>query len=394
MRAAPGVTRFFEEERDKLAASLKKSEHTLATFRSKTALASAATQVDAYSRRLAEAEHDATDAQYDLKESEQRAAILKEELDREPERVPFSSTIRYNPMIQAMQERLLTLEMEEEQLLTLYTDTDRRVQDKRTEIEAQKQALAEARARGLVPQTEMTALNDRHRDLEVQYIAATLAIQKNAIRAESARTIAAEMHEPFLRCELAEETGMLPLQPDMPGSGHKEKNQDPIPAQKFAKPETRFPVKTGKQTEDCGGIKQAVQAFRHAGERDENPKTHKPAAPPLPSSETRIDFIKRYGREMFHARFLAMANLRGILLRGGLSARGDGRRRHVGCRIGLGLEVLRVERRRDAVHDLGDQVVAVLAARRGSSASGSRCGGCRLRNGMTEREQLDPVLVF
>ena len=28
------------------------------------------------------------------------------------------------------------------------------------------------------------------------------------------------------------------------------------------------------------------------------------------------DFIKRYGRELFHARFLAMANLRGILLRG------------------------------------------------------------------------------
>ena len=29
-----------------------------------------------------------------------------------------------------------------------------------------------------------------------------------------------------------------------------------------------------------------------------------------------IDFIKRYGRELFHARFLAMGNLRGILLRG------------------------------------------------------------------------------
>ena len=195
MRATPGVTRFFEEERDKLAASLKKSEHTLATFRNKTALASAATQVDAYSRRLAEAEHDAIDAQYDLKESEQRAAIIKEELDREPERIEFSSTIRYNPMIQALQERLLALEMEEQQLLTLYTDTDRRVQDKRTEIEAQKQGLAEARTRGWVPQSEVTQLNDRHRDLEVQYIAATLAVQKNAIRAESARTIAAEMHQ-------------------------------------------------------------------------------------------------------------------------------------------------------------------------------------------------------
>ena len=195
VRSTPGVTRFFEEERDKLAASLKKTEHTLTSFRNKTALASASTQVDAYSRRLAEAESEAIDAQYDLRESEQRAAIIKEELDREPERIAFSSTVRYNPMIQAMQERLLTLEMEEQQLLTLYTDTDRRVQDKRTEIQAQKRGLAEARARDWVPQNEVTQLNGRHRDLEVQYIAATLAVQKNALRAESARTIAAEMHE-------------------------------------------------------------------------------------------------------------------------------------------------------------------------------------------------------
>jgi uncharacterized protein involved in exopolysaccharide biosynthesis len=77
MRATPGVTRFFEEERDNLAAGLKKSENTLSAFRSKTALAAAATQVDAYSRRLAEAEYDAIDAQHDLKESEQRAAITR-----------------------------------------------------------------------------------------------------------------------------------------------------------------------------------------------------------------------------------------------------------------------------------------------------------------------------
>jgi len=195
MRANPGVTQFFEEERDKLAASLKKSENTLRAFRSKTALAAAATQVDAYSRRLAEAEYDVIDAQHDLKESEQRTAILKAELDREPERIQSSSTIRYNPMIETIQERLVALEMEEQQFLTLYTDTDRRVLDKRAEIEAQKQRLAEARAHGWVPDSEVTQLNDRHRDLEIQYIAAILANQKNAIRAESARKIAAEMHE-------------------------------------------------------------------------------------------------------------------------------------------------------------------------------------------------------
>src|SRR4029450_5842113 len=94
--------------------------------------------------------------------------------------------------------------------------------------------------------------------------------------------LAPEVHEPFPGRELAEETGMPPLQPDMPGGGEKKKNQDSIPVQEFAKPNTRVPVKTGKQTEDCGGIKQGMEAFRHAGERDENPKTHKPAAPAPP----------------------------------------------------------------------------------------------------------------
>jgi uncharacterized protein involved in exopolysaccharide biosynthesis len=98
-------------------------------------------------------------------------------------------------MIQALQERLLTLQMEEQHFLTLYTDTDRRVLDKRAEIEAQKQRLAEAQARGWVPENEVTQLNNRHRDLEIQYIAAILANQKNKLRVESARKIAAEMHE-------------------------------------------------------------------------------------------------------------------------------------------------------------------------------------------------------
>ncbi len=44
-------------------------------------------------------------------------------------------------MIQTMQERLLTLEMEKQRLLTLYTENDRRVQDKEQEIEAQRKRL-------------------------------------------------------------------------------------------------------------------------------------------------------------------------------------------------------------------------------------------------------------
>lgn len=193
MRATPGVAHFFEDERDRFAGDLARAEHALSTFQERTSLLAATVQVDAYSRRLAEAENNAIDAQYDQKEAEARAQVIKEDLDREPERIQISSTTKLNPMIQTMQERLLTLQMDEQRLLTLYTPDSRPVLDKRTEIAAQQQRLAEARARQWVPENEVTQLNERHTDLENQFVAAQLAAEKNRIRAQGARTIAGEM---------------------------------------------------------------------------------------------------------------------------------------------------------------------------------------------------------
>jgi len=204
MRSNPGVTEFFIAQRDKLAESLKKSEDLLTAFQTKTALLSAAVQVDAYARRLAEAENNFVDAQYDMKEAEGRAEILKKLLDQQPERIQLSSTAKYNPMIQTMQERLLTLEIDKQRLLTLYTANDRRVLDKQLEIDAQKQRLAEAQAREWVPDNEVTQLNDRRRDLEEKYIGATLSVQKNRIRYEGARAIAGEMRDRVRELGLAD----------------------------------------------------------------------------------------------------------------------------------------------------------------------------------------------
>ena len=72
------------------------------------------------------------------------STIFKALLETQPERVKLQETVKYNPMIQTMQERLLTLEMDKQRLLTLYTDNDRRVQDKQQEIDAQKKRLTEA----------------------------------------------------------------------------------------------------------------------------------------------------------------------------------------------------------------------------------------------------------
>ena len=58
------------EQRDQLEQSLKASEAALTSFQKKTGLLSAAVQVDAYARRLAEAENNLTDSQFDMQEAE------------------------------------------------------------------------------------------------------------------------------------------------------------------------------------------------------------------------------------------------------------------------------------------------------------------------------------
>ncbi len=78
LRRNPGVVEFFVEQRDQLEQSLKASEAALTSFQKKTGLLSATVQVDAYARRLAEAENNVTDAHFDMQEHEQRLAMLHE----------------------------------------------------------------------------------------------------------------------------------------------------------------------------------------------------------------------------------------------------------------------------------------------------------------------------
>ena len=193
LRRHPGVVEFFGDQRDQLEQILRTSESALKDFERRTGLMSAAVQVDAYSRRLAEAENNLIDAQYDMKEATQRLEILKVELAKQPERLPSSSSVKHNPMIQTLQERLLTLEMDKQRLLTLYTENDRRVLDKQIEIDAQQKRLAEGKLQQWVPDTEVSTLNDARRDMQDKILGATLMVQKNAIRVEGARAITGEM---------------------------------------------------------------------------------------------------------------------------------------------------------------------------------------------------------
>ncbi len=93
LRRNPGVVDFFVEQRDQLEQKLKATEAALTSFQQKTGLLSAAVQVDAYARRLAEAENNLTDSQFDMKEARGAAEDLREHA-RGPARAGASSRRR------------------------------------------------------------------------------------------------------------------------------------------------------------------------------------------------------------------------------------------------------------------------------------------------------------
>jgi uncharacterized protein involved in exopolysaccharide biosynthesis len=191
LRRQKGVTEFFSAQRDRMEESLRTSEGQLKGFQTRSGLLSATVQVDAYVRRLAEAENMAVDAEFDLREVENRISMFKGELATQPERIPKSSSTRYNPMIPTTEEKLLQLEMQRAKLLTLYTDSDRRVLDVTKEIEALREKLGQLQQ--WVPESEVIEVNQSRRDMEEKLRAAQLALVKNRIRLEGARAIAAEM---------------------------------------------------------------------------------------------------------------------------------------------------------------------------------------------------------
>lgn len=191
LRRHKGVTEFFTAQRDRLEQNLRTSESQLKGFQNKSGLLSATVQVDAYARRLAEAENMAVDAEFDLREVEHRIAMFKAELGSQPERVPKTTSTKYNPMIPTTQEKILQLEMQKAKLLNLYTENDRRVLDVNREIDALRNQLAQIQE--WVPESEVVEVNQLKRDLEDKLRAAQLALVKNRIRLEGARAIAVEM---------------------------------------------------------------------------------------------------------------------------------------------------------------------------------------------------------
>ena len=162
VRKTQGIGEFYDEQEKKLRAELLKAEEALKAFQEKEKIIDAPQEVNADLAALSASERGLKDTDSLIRETEQKIAILDDQLKQQKATISSSTNITINPVYQQIRTKLTQLELERDSLLQRYTADDRLVKDKEAEIDELKKRLE------TVKETyrwigESISLNDVHR---------------------------------------------------------------------------------------------------------------------------------------------------------------------------------------------------------------------------------------
>jgi polysaccharide biosynthesis transport protein len=141
VRKTQGIGEFYDEQEKKLRAELIKAEEELKGFQQKEKIIDATQEVTADLSALAAFEKNLKDTDSLIRETEQRIAVLDDQLRQQKATISSSQSITVNPVYQQIRTRLTQLEIERDGLLQRYTADDRLVKDKEAEIAELKKKL-------------------------------------------------------------------------------------------------------------------------------------------------------------------------------------------------------------------------------------------------------------
>ena len=141
VRKTQGIEEFYDEQEKKLRGELVKAEEALKAFQEKEKIIDAPQEVNADLTALSASERGLKDTDSLIRETEQRIAVLDDQLKQQKATISSSQSITVNPVYQQIRTRLTQLELERDGLLQRYTPDDRLVKDKETEIEELKKKL-------------------------------------------------------------------------------------------------------------------------------------------------------------------------------------------------------------------------------------------------------------
>jgi uncharacterized protein involved in exopolysaccharide biosynthesis len=161
VRKTQGIGEFYDEQEKKLRAGLLKAEEVLKAFQQKEKIIDAPEEVKADLVGLTASERGLKDTDSLIRETEQRIAVLDDQLKQQKATVSSNQNITVNPVYQQIRTRLTQLELERDNLLQRYTADDRLVKDKEAEINELKKKLVTVKETSVG--SENISINEVHR---------------------------------------------------------------------------------------------------------------------------------------------------------------------------------------------------------------------------------------
>jgi len=156
-----GVEKFYDEQEKKLVDELTRTADALKRFQQEENIIDAPKEVEANLSAWAAFQRALNETNSSIRETEQKIAVLDEQLKQQKATISSSTNITVNPVYQQMQSKLTQLELERDGLLQRYTSEDRLVKDKQKEIDELKKSLEKVKPTSIG--SESVGLNDVHR---------------------------------------------------------------------------------------------------------------------------------------------------------------------------------------------------------------------------------------
>jgi uncharacterized protein involved in exopolysaccharide biosynthesis len=171
----PGVEAFYDEQEKKLRAELTQAEDALKAFQEKEKIVDAPLEVNAYLQALASFDRTLKETDSSIRETEQRIAVLDDQLKQQKTTIQSNTNITVNPVYQQMQTKVTQLELERDSLVQRYTPEHRLVQDKQKEIDELKKALEKVKPTSVG--SENISLNEVHRRILNELLGARVQLK-------------------------------------------------------------------------------------------------------------------------------------------------------------------------------------------------------------------------
>jgi polysaccharide biosynthesis protein PslE len=170
-----GLEQFYDQQEKKLLGELLSSETALKDFQEKEKIVDAPQEFNADLQASVALERNLKDTDSSIRETEQRIAVLDDQLKQQKPTISSGSSITPNPVYTQIRSKLTQLELERDSLLQRYTPDDRLVKDKEKEIEELKKSLETVKSTTVGG--ESISLNSTHQRILNELLSARVMLR-------------------------------------------------------------------------------------------------------------------------------------------------------------------------------------------------------------------------